>query len=346
MTWQLSYNQAGELIPADISFRNVLGSPISAVNRIAPYAAGCQTPPAGIFIVTAIDSDKVIVEPKGSQDLKSPALNSSPITVVADGATWNTNVIPGLAIKFGVFYAAYQAEIGVGCVWDSSAHWWQRITALGLGLGGVSGADISVIATNTGTDQSNSQVVVTNAARLVNSASVSRPFFSFQQVGTLNPTPDESAEGTLIAFDNYVAGSPGTVDILADGVPINVFDVTHWNLIIGGSGLLCDGLTVYRFADGTAYQSCEFVLSPDLAEMDTAQIYVSDGGAFVELFDDLSGDYVPGTTSIYLTSTGCGMGVVLSEDSVNFRMRLSPPASKDISLNQRQFSIRICSEGV
>jgi hypothetical protein len=88
------------------------------------------------------------------------------------------------------------------------------------------------------------------------------------------------------------------------------------------------------------------MLSPDLAAEDTAKIFVSDGGDFVELYDPTAGDYVSGYTGIVLTADNCGLGVVPAGSTVPFIMRLNPPSGRTIALNQRIFSIRIFSEGL
>jgi hypothetical protein len=346
--WQISYNENGVLQSAAVSFRNVYGSPIRSVTQVADHAAGAQAPAAGIFIITTGADSTVSVTAKSSADMKSPNLTEASITVVDDGETSNLTVIPGLDILFFPFSAGLTAEIGVGCYWDTTTYWWNRVTSLGLGIAGMPGPDVSVSVLNsTGQAQSNSKLVVTNAARIVNSVSASQPIYSFRQTGLLNPTADEDLLGKAISFTNFNdAYSIHLVDILVGGLPIDVYDVTNSVLIVGGAELWCDGSTVYRFADASAYQRCEFVLSEDLAAEDTAQIYVSDGGSFVELFDIVTGEYVSGATGTYLTSDDCGVGVVLTGDDVSVIMRLNPPTDKTISLNQRQFSVRIYSESV
>jgi hypothetical protein len=138
---------------------------------------------------------------------------------------------------------------------------------------------------------------------------------------------------------------PKQVDILIDGSPIDVFDVTNDTLIAGGVGLLCDGATVYRFADGTAYQSLEFTLDEGLQETDTAVVYVSDGAESIELATP-TGAFVPGPTGVLVNSVGATVqGEVFDGEIAPFRIKLSVASSEGTSLNQRHFSLRVVSEG-
>jgi hypothetical protein len=320
---------------------------IASVALIAAHAEGSQPPPAGIFVLTAESPSTVSIAAKDIDDYKSPALFIYPVDVVADGVTENLDVIPGLSIVFDALVVGSTSEIGVGCYWDASINEWQRICSLGLCLEGIEGADAYVTVTNnTGLDQSNCLVIVSNSARIVNGIGPSQPIFAFRQTGALNSVAHDDLLGKAITFDNLVEGTPNIVDILVDGEMLDVIDVATDDLIVEGIELDADGVTVYRFADTTDYQSCEFILSADLVETDTAQIYVSDGGDFVELYDEVNGGYVPGSTGVYLTAENCGLGVVPDGESVTFRMRLNPDTGGSVALNQRQFSIRIFSMGI
>jgi hypothetical protein len=346
--WSLSYNVGGVMETADVSFRNAKGPLISSVALIEPYAAGYQPPPAGIFVIEAVSPISVLVYHKSIVDLKSPVLSAVPKEIIPGVINPNRELISGLDIRFGNgVFEGWKAEIGVGCFWVRGAGIWQRLTSFGIGAQGVTGSSQMIyIKNNTGTDQSNCKILAENSVRVVNGTSFSCPFYSFRQTGLLNPDPDYDLLGSAVTFANLVEGTPNTIDILVRGLSLDVYDVTHETLIVDGLQLLCDGETVYRFDDGTIYRSCEFVLSTLTSESDTATIYVSDGGDFIELYNPATGAFVAGSSGVYMTSDNCGLGVVLADDSVMIEARINPPSGKDITLNQRQISFRIASAGV
>lgn len=342
--WEIRYGSAA----VSVSYRNTIGAGIISVSQIADHASSSQTPPCGIFVLTFLASNKVSIEAKNYEDLKSPALWVGWKDVVADQVTSNLDIIPGLDFKIcSGLYDGWQSEVGIGCYWDDANEKWRRITAFGLGIGGIEGKESYIsVYNNTGLDQTNCRAILTNGARIENGQDSYRPIYAFRQTGLLNPVAHTDLDGIGISFDNYVGGSPATVDILVSGSQIDVYDVTGDSLISNGVGLKCDDTNVYRFADGTDYQSCEFILSSSLAQTDYAQIYVSDGGDFIEVYDDESGDFVDGPDGAYITASNCGMGVVPSGDYAEFRVRLNPSAGETVGLNQRQISVRINSEGI
>lgn len=170
-----------------------------------------------------------------------------------------------------------------------------------------------------------------------------RPFDQFYQSGILNPEADTDLNGAAVTFANYAVGSPPTVDILIDGEPIDVYNTVAEELIPGGTGLNCDGNyeagTVYRFADGTKYQSGTFVLSSSLQETDTATIFVSDGGESVWLAD-VTGVFTRGSIGIPLTKSGQEAGTVTASGEVSCNISIRPPAVGTSDLNARSFSLR------
>jgi hypothetical protein len=339
-SWQISYNAGGSTVSADVSFRNVLGDAVKSITR-----SNGQTPCAGIFRFTFESSDSVSVLPVGAEDVKSPNLFSGARTIVPDGSTQNNDLIEGLSLLIGPgIMVGTIFEVGIGCYWDAGSNLWRRITSLGLAVGGLTGADRYGLAKNiSDQDMSNSRLVVTNGARIVNSVTDTNPIQAFCQTGLLNPLADSDLLGREISFANYTGA---TVDILLDGQPIDVYDITDGWLYPYGHGIYCDGVTVYRFADGTDLQSCTFILNSSLSVDGTCQIFVSDGGSMVEIYDPYTGEYVPGTTGIYLTGDNVGLGVVISGESADFRLRLSPASDAGTDLNQRIFSLRVNSQGV
>ena len=270
---QLSYN--GSYVDADVDSRNVVGSPLVSVTKLATYAAGANTTPSGVFRVTMQDTTTVTISTIHYGDLNSPVVFEGTRTVVADGATANFNIIPGLSIVISS-KAVYRDsfDVGVGCHWDNVAAAWIRILPFDLVVSTSTSDERVLYATNSsGVTQCNSFIVVTNAMRVVNGQSYNRPFLSFRQTGLTNPVADTDLNGKPVTFADLVEGTPNTISILVGGSGVNVYDVTNDALISGGVGLKCDETTVYRFDDTSSYRSGEFILSSDVTESDTATIW-------------------------------------------------------------------------
>lgn len=345
--WQIEYSYGGGMVDGDLDSRNVLGSPLTSVAFVAEHVAGSNVTPAGVFRCTLASTTTLSIAASDPGDSHSPAVFAGTVTVVADGVTSNLNIIPGLSIILSSSSVAGDIfEIGVGCYYDTATSTWVRILPLGLCFTGQIGDERSLYAHNVSAyTQANSQLVVTNAMRVTNGQTVQRPFKAFWQTGLENPTAHTDLLGVPVTFTDLVAGTPNTVSILVNGTTIDVYDVTNDALLSGGVGLECDGSTVYRFDDSTAYCSGEFVLASTLAVTDTATLYVSDGAEFVEIATTDSA-FAAGTSPIYLTEASAPSGAVSAGTSIHWKIRLVPPEAKDSTLNQRLFSIRIESDGV
>lgn len=345
--WQFQYDYASSDINVVGSSRNVTGSPLVSASVISEHTAGSRTPIAGIYRFTMVTTSTVKVEIVDSGDTNNPLVYSGTRSVTADGATVNKNLLPGWSIVLASDLDAGDIfEIGSGCYYDSDNGVWERILTLGYGLPGFSTSPVVMKVENTsGYTQTNSKLVATNAARIDNTEAPDRPFFAFRQTGILSPTSHSNLSGKAVTFANFASGSPNTVDILVDGSQIDVYDVTNQVSMPNGTTLKCDGTTVYRFADGTAYQSCEFILSSSLTASDTATIYVSDGGESVEL-SSAGVSYVAGTTGIDLTEADQVTGTVTDDGEVEFYLRKNISSGEDKDLNLRSFSLRVSSETV
>lgn len=345
--WTLKYAQQSGTVDIGISTRNVNGSPLISATIVDARTSGANVTPCGVFRFTLSSSTTVSVENISPYDTKSVALFSGTRTVVADGTTENVNVLPGVAIILSATaVAADSFEIGIGCYWDSVQSTWIRGLPLEVAFSGVVGQVRSIIASNdTGSVQCVCQVVATNAMRVENTESAIRPLMAFRQAGLTNPVADTDLLGKSITFQDLVEGTPNTVSMLVGGVGVDVYDVTNDAPVSGGVGLNCDGTTVYRFDDATDYCSGEFLLSPDLEVTDSAIVYVSDGGDFVELSDTVNG-FVTGPSGIYLTGDSAPEGVVSEAESITFQIRLNTPEEKTSDMNQRLFSLRISSVGI
>jgi hypothetical protein len=341
--WQILTNYGTDV---DIigSSRNVTGASLSSATKIDFHDEGAMSAIAGVYRFTMESSTEVSVEIVSNFDTKNPLIYSGNRTVVADGSTPNYNLLPGWAVIIsGTPVTEDVFEIGPGCYWDSSNQVWYRALSIGPVIPGFATTEKELIVKNiSGGSITNSMVLATNAARVENDQTATRPFFTFRLIEDLNPTADSDLDGRAVTFDNL---SGSTVDILIDGSPIDVYDLAAGSLIPDGEGLGCNGTSIYKFADGTPLQGIEFILSADLAETDTATIYVSDGGDSVELAT-AEGSFVSGPTGITLTEDEQVDGTVTDDGEVTFRLRIKPGSSETTDLNLRSYSLRLIGDAV
>jgi len=345
--WGIYASYKGDAVSLDVDSRNVTGEALLSAESIGVQLQAAAFSPPGVFRFVMTDVDELSVSVQHSGDIASPALFSGTRAVVADGTTENYNLIPGIAVVLSSSAVVDDIfEIAVGCYWDSDAGDWQRFSPFDIAFTNVDSAERTFIAKNeSGSVQCQAQLVAVNAMRIVNGQTTSRPFYSFRQTGLVGPTAHDDLTGVAVTFANLVTGSPNIISVLVDGAPIDVYDVTNETLIPGGIGLNCDGTTVYRFADTTAYASGEFMLSSSLSVTDTATVYVSDGGDFVQIATN-DGEFGDGSTAIDLTGLDAPDGVVADNESVSVRVKISAPEAKTAALNQRLFVFLVSSTGV
>lgn len=345
MAWTLlGYDTGGSPRELDFYYRNIFGSPAVQVARKSALTEGANHPPAGVYRIKILENSIAEIRVNDSRDWKNP-LHGVTKAVVLDSDTENLNLVPGISVIFSALSQVNDVvEIGVGAV-----NPYLTTVYRGLCLGIITlGAQVRELLFALRNDYSNPQVLsrvrATNAIRVVNTQTGSRPLFAFRQTGILNPTADADTTGRSVTFDNLVPGSPATVDLLVDGELISLYDVTNEQAVTS-QGIKADETTIYRFADGSVHQSGEFLLAADLQESDSAVIYVSDAGDMVQLAT-LVADWVVGSTGVVLTGSDCPVGVVDIGQEVFFRLRVNPPESADAVLNQRQFSLRVSSVSV
>lgn len=345
--WSLEYTYNGSDVSLGAYYRNVIGFPVVSVSRIADLTAGAYCPICGVYRFFMESNTTVSVTSVFSADYKSPLIFQGSRVVVADGLTKNYNLIPGLGIVLSASTVwGNTFEVGVGCYWDSTLTAWVRMLPQDLCFPNVDKTELVVKAWNgTGVPQCNTFAIATNFIRVQNELYTNRPFMCFRQVGTLSPTAHDDINGRLVTFDNFYASTPNRACLLVDGLRYDIFDETNQATHINGMYLKCDGATVYRFADGTPYQSGEFILSSSLVVTDRAALYVSDAGDFVKIAR-YGEDFVPGPTGIWLTQEDCPEGTVEDGSFVEFRVKIVCPASKTNALNPRLASIRVGSEGI
>ena len=99
------------------------------------------------------------------------------------------------------------------------------------------------------------------------------------------PAPaDADLLGKAVTFSNYTPGSPKTIDMQVGGVGYNMVNLNTGVTHSGGTALEIDGVTPYKFADGTKYQGVVIILDPTIVDnTPTATIYIADGA---QLYDE------------------------------------------------------------
>ncbi|MBI4962505.1 MAG: hypothetical protein HY913_04450 [Desulfomonile tiedjei] len=331
--WQILCPYEGSDLDIDGYVRNIIGGAVKAATRIDQDQEGYASRPAGVHRFRFASQTELLW-------FKYDQQTSVSKTVVCDSTTENLNVLPGWSFKFREWTQPGDEFLAViGGLFDGSAP--IRTLSYESRVSGFPDSEKAFRVKNiSGETQTNCSLVATNAVRVENAAAhPSKPFLCFYQSGSSNPITDGDVNGLQVTFDNWTDGTPPTVDILIAGDSVGILDVAANSLIPYGTRLKCDGTTLYRFANGTKWQSGTFILSPDLEESDTALIFVSDGGDQVELAQ-ATGAFTRGANGIELTQTGQATGTVLNDGAVSVRLRLNPRVGLNSSLNPRSFSLR------
>jgi hypothetical protein len=129
-----------------------------------------------------------------------------------------------------------------------------------------------------------------------------------------------------------------TYQLLIDGEEQEVIETTTGAIVPVGTGIALN--TEYQFPDSSKYRGLVFKLSSLFTVTDTATIYVSDGGASVEL--GLSEDaFVLGSSGIEITGASQEDGVVGDGQTVTFYLRLRCNDTLTSEMNQRNYSLRV-----
>jgi len=342
--WQVLYTHRG--VDRDIAgyWRNVKGTPVRTAQKVPAGSPGFASPMAGVYRYRFETSTTVSCARISTMEYANPLIFPGERPVIADGTADNLNLLSGWSVvvaedaRPGDFF-----EIGVGCLLDTDLATWCRILSFGPRLVGYPSTSIPLAARNaSGVPLSDCVVVATNAIRAHNHDSPTSPFLIFRQTGLLNPFADSDPTGAPVSFAQYsLFGHPHKyADIYVNGEPIDIHDVTANRIMPDGKRLVCDGTTVYRFADGSKYQSGTFVL-PELMGLNLyATLYVSDGAESVKIGNE-AGNVVSGPAGLALTQNGEQSGRISVGHSASFEVRIDPTNRSAADLNARSFSLRL-----
>ncbi len=342
--WLLLHTHDGDGRDITGYWRNLKGTPVKSAQKVPSASPGFATPVAGVYRFVFETSTTLSCTGISKMEYANPHIFSGTCSVVTDGATDNLNLLAGWAIV--VAEDAHPGdifEIGVGCLPATDMTPWYRVLAFGPRLAGYSSTGPTLVAkNNTGVPLSDCMVVATNAIRALNHDSPTSPFLMFHQTGRLNPFSDSDLNGTPVSFDQYglLGHSQKYADIYVNGDPVDIHDVAADTLIPGGKMLVCDGITVYRFADGSKYQSGTFALAEQMGLNLSATLYVSDGAESVWIQSG-AGRPVSGPAGLVLTQTGEERGWISPQGSASFEVRISPSERAVGDLSARSFSLRL-----
>ncbi|MFH1114800.1 MAG: hypothetical protein V1792_12870 [Pseudomonadota bacterium] len=324
--------------------RNVKGTPVCSARKIPEGSPGYAVPMAGVYRYVFETSTEVSCAGVGRMDYANPLVYPGVRSVIADGVFENLNLLPGWAIVAAADTSPGDIfEIGTGCLLEDDMTTWHRVLSFGPRLAGYPSAGVRLVAKNaSGVPLSGCMVTATNAIRIQNQSSPTSPFLMFWQSGPLNPFADDDPNGVPVSFGQYsiLGHSHKYAYILVNGEPVDIHDVAGEKLIPGGGKLVCDGTTVYRFADGSKHQSGTFVLAGQMASALTATLHVSDAAESVRIGHG-TGSVVSGAAGLILPQDGEEAGRIAAGGSAAFEVSINPTERPAADLDARSFSLRL-----
>ena len=282
-----------------------------------------------VYTVTATSATAVNVT---ADDPKNDVVGTG-INVVADGATVNYGVVPGIGIVFSSSLAnGWTSKFGIGALMDTGG-----ATSDRLNVGIVESGDMSTqrrcVAYNVGSEASaESEVVALPGHFLEDNA---QPWIKKLDNHT-NPARHASAtEDDLdITYSGFVGGSPDTADVLVDGVK------TIEDAELDGQTLYQHGVPGYIDAqDKFKGMGVIFEANGDPSAQ-THTYHVRKGYESVEFAPDVTGS--PGTWQsgpLTLTESGEVTGTITASGYAHFWVRMNVADSESPG-DRRLYNLR------
>lgn len=323
MSSEIQFRDAGAPTDPDASlllrFENTINLPIVSAAWLDNGEAI-----AGDYTIAAVSASAVDVTP---QDSKNEHGGAS-LGVIADGATINKNVLPGVGLVFSASLAnGWTAKVSIGALMDSGGTTSRRFN-VGTVEAGAMSTQRQIAARNVGSEDSTSTEVYALPGFFVDGSGVEE-YIKFIKNHT---DPGRHALATpgdyVITFANYIAGSPDTVDVYVnkDGGGANKaiedakLDETMYQYGIAGyidGGDYLPGMAIALLANGDPTSK-------------TFTIHVREGDDWVEFAPDSSGS--PGTWQsgpLTLTELGQTTGTITASGHALFWIRVNVPGSAD-----------------
>jgi len=277
---------------------------------------------------------------KVTANTKHPATTATE-TVVADGATANTDLVPGLDIVLNASSAVgWKASVSIGQLMDSSGNMTDRFA-------------FGVVETDTTTSAMRIAVVNTGADPAQNSEVIALPGLRYSGSGatTLIDRIDNhssDARDKMAAAADYTITWANWTDGTGDDAGYKVADImVDGNLAVASARF--DGSTVYEWGvaayddSGDYLSGMQIVLANTTSDpsSNTITLTVTDGYTWVEFAADVSGS--PGSYSnsdLTVTEPGETAGTITASGTAYFWARLAMPSAAAIGA-MRSINVKV-----
>lgn len=299
-------------------FENTINAPINSISWLENGEAI-----AGAYTVAATGASTVNVT---CEDPKNEHVGTG-ITVTADDATVNKNVVPGVGIVFSSSLASgWTAKVSVGALMDGAGATSRRLN-VGTVQSGTTSTQRQIAARNVGTNDSSDTYVYALPGMFVDGVDVAdwvlivRPHSSTSRHALATPGD------YVLTFSDFQTGSPDTCDVYVnkDGGGANkaIEDAKMDGTVYehGVSGYIDAG----DYLPGMAFA---FTNDPGDPTSKTFTIYVRESDDWCELAPDVTG--APGTWQappLQLTESGESTGVITASGHALFWMRMDVPGA-------------------
>lgn len=323
---------SGTFVAAAARLTNTVGTPVVSV--AANDDGGAI---ADVYTLTFEDVvagvDATVKVSAGSPN--NPNIDAVGKTVDLDATTAYDNIIRGVDLVFSDdvgFLNSWTAQIRVGLSFGT-------VQAFGTITPSTSR---KIRVYNTGDEAGqNCKAEVVNIAKLW--AKVGKVFervFPFAENATEKLT-GESVSPYSITVENVTGtGAAKTMDVLVDGEPVNVENLTD------NTAGLSEGINVvdrYRITTGDL-EDVTFLLSQDAENTDTANILIFDR-RFMQIAPDTAGSPGTfGTADVDLTETGEATGVITAGGFADFHVRVLVNDSGNSSSNPHPLDVRLSGQ--
>ena len=303
---------------ANLLFRweNTVNTPITSATWLSDGEAISD-----IYTVAATSATTVNVT---AEDTKNEVTGTG-ITVVADGATVNYGVVPGVGIVFSSSLAnGWTAKITIGAEMDSSA-----VTSDFFNVGVVEADDTStqkrIAAVNVGTEDSVSTAVYALPGFFLEDDA--QGWIEYLQNHTDPTRHDIAVEADIdITYADFQTGTPDTCDVYTNDGGGAVKTVEDAKM---DGTLYQHGVTGYIDAvDGFKGMGFAFVDDPGDPSAETHTYHVRKSYLYVEFAPDVTGS--PGTwqsSPLTLTESGETSGTITASGIAYFWFRLNVPST-------------------
>jgi len=296
-----------------LRWENTINTPINSASWLDDGEAISD-----VYTVAATSATTVNVT---AEDTKNEVTGTG-ITVVADDATVNYGVVPGVGIVFSSSLAnGWTAKVSIGALMDSGGTTSDRLN-VGVVQADTTSTQRRLVAVNVGTEDSAETEVYALPGFFV--ADDAQPWIKTIQNHTDTARHASATAGDFaITYQDFQSGSPDTADVYVDAVKA-----------IEDAKL--DGAELYQHGAGNGYVDAQdkfkglgiiFVDNGDPTS-ETHDLFVREGFAWVEFAPDSSGS--PGTwqaSPLTLTELGQSSGVITASGICYFWFRTVLPSS-------------------